>query len=349
MRPQVVEVLRCPACRAGLSLEAGEGVDIEAGSLSCVGCLTRYAIEDGVPRLLPPGQRAAAEATARTAAGFGYLWSRSLTEPGRDAWESYHFDRMAQRLSLAPVGRVLDAGCGEGIDLANQARRPGLEVVGVELSAEGCRASRARVRGLPSATVIQADLRVLPLANDLFDFIYSYGVLHHVTSPDEALRELVRVLKPGAKIAVYLYEDFSERAVPWRWLLRLSGACRALTTRLPADLLYRLCQAGSPVVFLLFAVPFRALRRVPMLERVAAGMPFRHARGPLRLANDLYDRFSAPIEKRYSRAGAVQFLRGAGLEQIALAQERGWMAVGTKPATAGVHDELIDASAHERA
>ena len=284
--------------------------------------------EEGVPRLLeadPSRDRL----QARTAARYGYLWRRSLDRPVGPA---YHFDRMRQRLSLSPLeGLVLDAGCGEGIDLARHAGQPGLAVVGVELSEWGCRASARRTRGVSSAAVVQGDLRRLPFADGTFDFIYSYGVLHHLPEPAEGLRELVRVLKPGAPVVAYLYEDFSDRGVAWRSLLGLVNGLRPITTRMPPPLLELLCRAAAPIAFLACALPARLARRFPRGARLAEAMPFRHAEGLWSLWGDLYDRFATPIEHRYSRAGALALFDRAGVHGVRIAQDRGWMVVGRKP------------------
>ena len=342
MRRHLLEHLLCPMCRSTFRLEDpvvhqvertdGAGEEIAAGALACTGCRRRYHVEEGIPRLRPFTSHRQADVTDDTAEKFGYLWGCSSAHPVANGFGPYHFERMAERLSLPPLrGLVLDAGCGEGVDLVNQAGRSRVELIGVELSDRGCQVSFQRSLPLAPVSVIQAYLRRLPLADGLFDFIYSYGVLHHLSSPREGLRELVRVLKSGARIAVYLYEDFSDRSFFWRGLLRMASALRRATTRIPPRLLYRCCQVGSPIVYLLFAVPYQLLRRVPGWKRIATGIPFRHASGPFSLAADLYDRFSAPVEWRYSRAGALALFHEAGLEEMTIAKERGWMLVGKKP------------------
>ena len=278
---------------------------------------------------LQPAHEPAAAKTARTAAAFGYLWRRSASRNGSSV---YHFDVLREALSLPPPqGLVLDAGCGEGIDLANHARRPGVAAVGVELSQEGCRTSQARCRALSRGFVVQGTLARLPFLDETFDLVYSYGVLHHLPSPVQGLNELVRVVKPGARIAAYLYEDFQDRPWLWRWLLGAAAACRRLTTALPPRLLYRLCQLGSPLIYALFTVPYRLLMRIPGARAAAGTIPFRHGTGPFSLVGDLYDRFSAPIERRYTRAEAVALFEQAGLEEIAIAHDRGWLIAGRKP------------------
>lgn len=306
--------------------------EVMAGFLLCPGCGQRYAIEEGIPRLCHPDLRAATRARVRTASSYGYLWSRSAIIPEVKELRSYHFDRMERALSLPPLnGLTLDAGCGDGVDLANQAQRAGVEIVGVELSDGGCQTSFARSLAFPTAHMVQADLCHLPFDDDVFDFVYSYGVLHHLPSPREGLQELVRVLKPGAHMAAYLYEDFSDRAVGWRWLLTVANQLRRITPHLSHRALYLLCQTASPFIYALFTIPFRILRHVPGPGFLAAGFPFRHATGPFSLVGDLYDRFSAPIEWCYSRVGAVALFQEVGLQTVTTAKDRGWMVAGTKP------------------
>lgn len=367
MKLRLLEFLRCPVCRSVFRLEnpamhrvdrapgselpkcrglcpfpeiVGRprdcsvclGYEVMAGVLVCPGCAQRYAIDGGIPRFSPPDPETGVRGTARTASSYGYLWSRSMVLSEAEEPRLYHFDKMAAVLSLSPpYGLVLDAGCGEGIDLANHARCAEAEIVGVELSDGGCRASFARSLIFPAAHVLQADLCRLPFDDDGFDFVYSYGVLHHLPSPKEGLQELVRVLKPGARAAAYLYADFSDRAVGWQWLLTAANQLRRITPGFSHRFLYVLCQAASPLIYALFAIPFRLLRRIPRLESLATGFPFRHATGPFCLAGDLYDRFSTPVEWRFSRAGAEALFQNAGLHAVMSADDRGWMVSGIKP------------------
>jgi SAM-dependent methyltransferase len=339
MKRRLLRFLACPACRSGLSLRepggetataAGEGDEVTTGELACGGCDARYAITEGVPRM---HVLASSDATrSRTASSFGYLWAQSV--PGAETYDpqSYHYAKIEHSLSLDPLaGLVLDAGCGDGIDLANQASRDGVEAIGVELSDGGCRTSSLRTRQLPRAHVVQADLCRLPFADGTFDFAYSYGVLHHLGVPERGLKEVIRVAKPGARIAAYLYEDFSERSAFLRWSLRAANTARALTTRLPNRVLFNLCRLASPFVFLVFTVPAVAFRRIAPLAPLAESLPFRHGTGPFSLVGDLYDRFSAPVEFRYSRQSSSALFSEAGLERVIAAPERGWMVAGTKP------------------
>jgi SAM-dependent methyltransferase len=324
-----------PPCIGLCGKPIGEGgcvgcasLDIITGTLTCVSCDRQYTIAEGIPWMAPQAALDDPE-KVRTASSFGHLWARSV--PSGAGRPDYHFEKMARALEFPPPrGLVLDGGSGDGIDLCNRAADAEVTVVGAELSIGGCRTTARRIVGLPNAHVVQADLAHLPFAEEAFDFVYSYGVLHHMPAPEAGLSELGRVAKRRSSIAIYLYEDFGDRSPVWRALLRLANSSRALTTHLPHRLLFGLCRVGSPMVFLMFTLPHKVLCRTGLLTSFADSLPFRHGKGPFSMTGDLYDRFSAPIEYRFSREGTEQFVKQAGLVVQKIAKERGWMALATR-------------------
>jgi hypothetical protein len=68
--------------------------------------------------------------------------------------------------------------------------------------------------------------------------------------------------------------------------------------------------------------------RVPGLRGVAENIPFLPGKGPFRLTGDLFNRFSAPVEYRYSRREGAAPLSDAGLRVTRIGNERGWMGLG---------------------
>jgi uncharacterized protein YbaR (Trm112 family) len=66
MRKDLMDILACPMCKSELELttEEVEGEEVIRGSLFCAKCNERYPIDDGIPNLLPPDLRKAAEAEA---------------------------------------------------------------------------------------------------------------------------------------------------------------------------------------------------------------------------------------------------------------------------------------------
>jgi SAM-dependent methyltransferase len=312
MDPALLAHLRCPDCRHTLAAVAGD-------RLRCDGCGRAFPVRDGVPRFT--------KEVTDTAAYFGYMWGEQAASVLPPATPSpYHLHAMQEALSAPPFrGLILDAGCGEGIDLAMVALDPACEIIGVELSDGGVDTSLARTRGLTSAKIVQGDLLRIPIADHTFDGGYSYGVVHHTPDPPRAVREIARTLKPGAPLLLYVYEDFSDRSIAWRMALAAANSVRVVTTRLPPKLLMRICRMLSPVVYLLLTLPSRRFRW-------ARRFPYRHGTTPWSMSGDLYDRLSAPIEKRYSREGAAALAAQAGLTVERVASRRGWMVLARKPA-----------------
>ena len=307
----LLKYLRCPDCASALSAAGSD-------QLLCTGCARRYPIRDGAPRFT--------DDSSETAQYFGYIWGlqAGTTKPPERVYP-YHLQVMYDTVGGPRLeGVILDGGCGDGEDLAMVALDPKCEVVGVELSSGGVATTLARTRGMARASVVQADLLRLPLASDTFDGAYSYGVVHHTPDPAGAVREIARTLKPGAPLLLYVYEDFADRAWYWRVALALANSGRAITTRMRPSHLMRLCRMLSPVVYVLCTLPARHFSW-------AARFPYRHGPHAFGMVGDLYDRLSAPIEERYSSAGAAQLATGAGLTVVRVAQERGWVVRAVKP------------------
>ncbi len=259
---------------------------------------------------------------------YSFLWNRHDAEKTP---EEFHYDRMSRLLPAGHlIGRILDAGCGQGIDSFRMAERTNGSVVSMDLSEGGAAVTRQRTQHLANVHVLRGDVERLPLIDGQFDFVYSYGVLHHTPHPEKGLSELVRVLKPGGLLAIYLYEDFQGRSAIERALLKLINGLRGVTVAMAPRQLYRLCLAGSPVVYVVLTLPAKFLKLLGF-EKLSRRIPYHHGTGPFSMAADLYDRFAAPIEKRYSRAIIEKWLRGYGLQGVNVAFMRGWVGHGRKP------------------
>lgn len=101
--------------------------------------------------------------------------------------------------------RVLDVGCGPGSITRGLAERvaPG-EVVGLDLSKETLEAARrdAAARGLTNLRYEEGSVYALPFPDASFDVAYAHQVLQHLREREVALREMLRVLRPGGLLAI---------------------------------------------------------------------------------------------------------------------------------------------------
>lgn len=94
---------------------------------------------------------------------------------------------------------VLDAGCGTG-KWPILLRRHGWRAVGVEISADACALAR---RDDPELPLLRADARLAPVRTAAVDAVLSLGVVEHdERGPEEGLRELRRMLRPGGTLVL---------------------------------------------------------------------------------------------------------------------------------------------------
>jgi len=112
---------------------------------------------------------------------------------------------------------VLDFGCGPGNDtvgfgLYSNAKK----IIGVDISLKALRYAQRRIQIHseidPKRVVLMQSSDKnpkIPLPSNTIDYIYSEGVIHHVSDPISVLKELKRILKPGghANIMIYNYQS----------------------------------------------------------------------------------------------------------------------------------------------
>ena len=108
--------------------------------------------------------------------------------------------------SIKPGETVLDLGSGAGFDAFLAAARVGPtgHVIGVDMTPEMIEKARANAAAGGDANVEfrLGDIERLPVANASVDLVISNCVLNLVPDKEQAFREIVRVLKPGGRIAV---------------------------------------------------------------------------------------------------------------------------------------------------
>jgi 2-polyprenyl-3-methyl-5-hydroxy-6-metoxy-1,4-benzoquinol methylase len=111
--------------------------------------------------------------------------------------------------------RLLEVGCGVGLDLARFARA-GAQVTGVDLSPMAVRLAQQNFKqqGL-TADLCVMNGEALQLASNSFNVVYAHGVLPYTADPQQMINELHRVLRPGGQAILMVYNTYS-------WLMFLS-------------------------------------------------------------------------------------------------------------------------------
>jgi len=105
--------------------------------------------------------------------------------------------------------KTLEIGVGLGADHQSYAEG-GADLWGIDLTQRSVDHTTRRLKlfGLHSRLAV-GDAERLPFADDTFDLVYSWGVLHHSPDTPQAFREVRRVLKPGGAARIMIYSKWS--------------------------------------------------------------------------------------------------------------------------------------------
>jgi uncharacterized protein YbaR (Trm112 family)/ubiquinone/menaquinone biosynthesis C-methylase UbiE len=229
MKPALVRLLGCPTCGNDLTVttsqvrslelrpederrlaELGRDIrdyseEIEEGALHCIECANEYPIVRGVPRFMMSPQTEIATVMQSYSAQWGdfsyengTIWHWALP----DRIKSFLFEINAGPHELR--GKLLiDAGCGSGVTISSVSEEFGAEAVGLELS-NVVEAAHHNNRS-PLCHFVQASVFEPPLKPQLFDVVYSHGVLMMTPDTRRAFLSIAPLAKPGGKVYLWVY------------------------------------------------------------------------------------------------------------------------------------------------
>jgi ubiquinone/menaquinone biosynthesis C-methylase UbiE len=115
------------------------------------------------------------------------------------------FDRLIDFAKLRDQ-KVLEIGVGNGSHAQLLATYAG-DFTGIDLTEYGVHSTTERMKqfGLTNPRIIEMNAEALKFESNSFDFVWSWGVIHHSANPREILKEVFRVLKPGGSFQAMVY------------------------------------------------------------------------------------------------------------------------------------------------
>jgi SAM-dependent methyltransferase len=125
--------------------------------------------------------------------------------------------RVFDSLQLPEDAHYLDIGCGNGYSVRwAAAAAPRGQAVGIDLSPEMIRRARELSVGIPNAVFMEKNFPYHELPFGSFDAVFSMEALYYISDPTAALREILRLLKPGGTF-VSAIDYYAESRASYCW------------------------------------------------------------------------------------------------------------------------------------
>ena len=201
-------IYACPVCKRFLRQEEG--------LLHCSSCSQAYPIREGIPDFILEELSQSADPVLRRMRfidRMARIYETRLWYPlVLNLYGGFHGPSLTQLVRTvsqkvqSTKGRVLDIACGPGT-YGRRIASPSREVFGIDVSMGMLRQGTAYTakEGVPNVHFARARVEALPFEPGLFDAVLCCGSLHLFADTVIALREMARVTKPGATLAVFTF------------------------------------------------------------------------------------------------------------------------------------------------
>lgn len=248
---------------------------------------------------------------------FGYEWGRyaelkDIYEEQFRRWTPFMAPEDWRGLSF------VDVGCGMGRNSHWPMSYGAAGGLAIDIDERSLASARATLAPYPAMEVRRQSAYELNEV-ERFDLAFSIGVIHHLAHPETALANMVRAVKPGGRVMVWVYGRENNG-----WIVRFADPLRkALFSRLPIGLVHALSLPPTALLWLALRLGLDRLEYFRLIRR----FDFAHLR------SIVFDQMLPKIANYWRRDEVEALMKGAGLEDVRLAwvNEISWAAIGRKP------------------
>jgi SAM-dependent methyltransferase len=248
---------------------------------------------------------------------FGYSWDRYNDLLPEHEEQFLRWTAPLQREDW--VGkRFLDGGCGIGRNSFWPMKYGAAGGLAADVDERTLSRARANLAPYPSVEVRNQSLYDLPEGNQ-FDIAFSIGVIHHLESPEIAVRRMVDTVKPGGLVLVWLYGRENNG-----WIVKFFDPIRiGLFSRLPLGFVHALSWPLTLLLWCFLRIGLGSIAYFRLLRKFS----FTHLRAIV------FDHMIPKIARYYRREEAIALLQGAGLQNVdaVWVNEMSWTVRGVKP------------------
>ena len=333
MNIEHLKFLSCPHCFSELKINEKKSYKtniIKNGNLSCTNCKIIYPIQNYIPRFI--------ESFQKEVKSFGSQWNSfplSQIDDKTNIDESLVrlFSETALNKNNIKGNSIVEIGCGAGRFLNIIKRYHPSLLVGVDASdSVNSLSSHLNLRN-ENLLIIQADVFKLPFKKNIFDHVFSIGVLHHTPNPFLAFKKIALLTKINGFLSISVYENSlahrnSQNTIKlafydllWAINFLRCEIYRYLFSRLPSIIQITYCKTMVPLLHNLNKVPLIRIFRYLLPSTCYRNLPLSYS------IVDTMDSYATKIVYQFRAKTIYYWFVSIGLKPRLLLSRDGWVSV----------------------
>lgn len=200
----------------------------------------------------------------------------------------------------------------------------------LEPSKKAINVSKKRLMKYKNVEYLNIEIKKLNLKDNSLDFAYSLGVLHHLEYPKKCFSIVNKKLKKNCPFLVYLYHDFENHSVLYKFFWHISEIFRKIISKQNFFLKSIICEIiALSVYYPLAKISF--FLNILGVNVKNIPLSFYKDKSFYIMRNDSLDRFGTKYEKRYSTKAITKMFNNTGFNNVKIYnKEPYWCAIGFK-------------------
>ena len=190
-------------------------------------------------------------------------------------------------------------------------------------------ASYQNTKHLPNVHIVQADIYHPPFKTNLFDYIFSIGVLHHLPDPEKGFRSLIPFTKKDGLLGIWVYGRKNNIGAVYFF-----ETLRRITRHIPHRILYYLCYLPALAVEISNRL-YTFLSQYTLTSKLAHLCPYQYyALFPFEVKlNDAFDVFATPKSTYWKKEQIEDWYSTASFQEynVSYLRKKSIKAYGRKP------------------